>query len=221
VDEETMPGMAQQLGRSQRQFVLRRLHSATGIFPIGAYLLAHIFLENIFVLAGGESFESLVRGIGAIPRQLLLATEVLFIWGPLVFHGAYGFVRVAQAELDNPLRNDYLGAWLYTLQRISGVVAFFFVGWHVWTTRMQFYFYGAEITYPFMQRLMTDPFGFTIFLVGVLAAVFHFTNGIWTFAITWGLTVGRRAQRTLRAATLGAFLVMYGTALAILMAFRA
>jgi succinate dehydrogenase / fumarate reductase cytochrome b subunit len=117
------------MGRSQRQFLLRRLHSLTGVFPIGAYLVLHIFLENTFVLAGGESFESLVRGIGALPRQVLLALEILFIWGPLLFHSAYGFVRVGQAELDNPLRNDYLGAWLYTLQRLSGVVAFFFIGY--------------------------------------------------------------------------------------------
>ena len=209
---------AHQLGR--RQFVLRRLHSLTGIFPIGAYLVAHILLENSFVLAGGESFESLVRGIGSIPRQILLATEVLFIWGPILFHSAYGFVRVRQAELDNPFRNDYLGAWLFTLQRLTGVIAFLFIGWHVWSTRMQVYFYGTEITFAFMRGIMTDPLRFSFFVVGVLASVFHFTNGIWTFCITWGITVGQRAQRSLRAASLVLFVVMYGTALAIMMAFR-
>jgi len=206
---------------TQRQFILRRLHSLTGIFPIGAYLVLHIFLENTFVLAGGESFESLVRGIGSIPRQVLLATEILFIWGPILFHSAYGFVRVGQAELDNPLRNDFLGAWLYTLQRLSGVVAFLFIAWHVWSTRMQYYFYGTEITYDFMRGIMTDPLRFSFFLVGVLASVFHFTNGIWTFCITWGITVGQRAQRTVRAAAMVFFVVMYGTAVAIMLAFRA
>jgi succinate dehydrogenase / fumarate reductase cytochrome b subunit len=216
-----MIGTEQQLGRSQRQFILRRLHSLTGIFPIGAYLVLHIFLENTFVLAGGESFESLVRGIGSIPRQVLLATEILFIWGPIIFHSAYGLVRVGQAELDNPLRNDFLGAWLYTLQRLSGVVAFLFIGWHVWSTRMQYYFYGTEITYDFMRGIMTDPLHFGFFLVGVLASVFHFTNGIWTFCITWGITVGQRAQRTVRAVAMVFFVVMYGTAVAIMLAFRA
>jgi succinate dehydrogenase / fumarate reductase cytochrome b subunit len=215
-----MPGTETSPGRSQRQFLLRRLHSATGIFPIGAYLVVHILLENSFVLAGGESFESLVRGIGALPRQVLLATEILLIWGPLLFHSAYGFVRVGQAELDNALRNDYLGAWLYTLQRLTGVIAFLFIGWHVWSTRLQYYFHGTEITYAFMRGIMTDPLRFSFFLVGVLACVFHFTNGIWTFAITWGITVGQRAQRTLRAASLVLFVFMYGTALAIMMAFR-
>src|SRR5215468_11076252 len=134
-----MIGTAEQ-PRSRQQFVLRRLHSATGIFPIGAYLLVHIFLENTFVLAGGKSFEGLVRGIATIPGQVLLATEIVFIWAPLLFHSAYGFVRVGQSELDNPLRNDYLGGHLYTLQRVSGVIAFLFIGWHVWSTRLQYYF---------------------------------------------------------------------------------
>ena len=216
-----MVGTEQQVGRARRQFVLRRLHSLTGVFPIGAYLVLHIFLENTFVLAGGESFESLVRGIGALPRQVLLGTEILFIWGPILFHSAYGFVRVGQSELANPLRNDHLGAYLYTLQRLSGVVAFLFIGWHVWSTRLQYYFYGAEITYGFMRALMTDRLGFAFFLVGVLASVFHFTNGLWTFCITWGLTVGQRAQRTARALAMVFFVVMYGTAVAIMLAFRA
>ena len=216
-----MIGTEEQLGRSQRQFVLRRLHSLTGIFPIGAYLVLHIFLENTFVLAGGESFESLVRGIGAIPRQVLLGIEIVFIWAPLLFHSAYGFVRVGQAELDNPLRTEFLGAYLYTLQRISGVIAFFFIGWHVWSTRLQYYFFHTEITFAYMRGLMTDPVRFTFFLVGVLACVFHFTNGIWTFCITWGITVGQRAPRTVRAVAMVFFVVMYGTAVAIMLAFRA
>jgi succinate dehydrogenase / fumarate reductase cytochrome b subunit len=203
------------------RFVLRRLHSLTGILPIGLYLFAHIFLENSFVLAGPERFELLVQTIGLIPAPILLGAEVLLIWGPLLFHSAYGFVRVREAELDNPLRNDYLGAYLYTLQRASGVIAFFFVCWHVWTTRMQYYLFDQEITFAFMRAILTDQVGFVFFLVGVLAAVFHFTNGLWTFCITWGLTVGVRAQRAARAVSLLLFVAMYGTALAIMFAFRA
>jgi len=207
--------------RTHRRFVLRRLHSASGIFPIGAYLFVHIFFENAFVLAGGARFEMLVRAIGSLPHELLLATEVVFIWGPILFHSVYGFVRVGQAELYTAVRNDGLGASLYTLQRLTGVVAFLFIGWHVWSTRLQYYFFGADITFDFMRGIMTDPLRFPCFLVGVLACIFHFTNGLWTAGITWGLTVGPRAQRTLRAVAFGLFLAMSTTALAIMMAFRA
>jgi succinate dehydrogenase / fumarate reductase cytochrome b subunit len=206
---------------SRRQFVLRRLHSLTGIVPIGVYLVFHIMLANASALGGPATFNRAVEAIGALPPPLLLGVEVLFIYLPLLFHGLYGFVRVGQAELENPLRNDHLGAYLYTLQRLSGVVAFFFIAWHVWTTRVQHYFAGAHINYLFMRRLVEDPLTLTFFLVGTLASVFHFTNGIWTFCITWGLTVGARAQRALRAASMAFFIVMYGTAVAILVSFRA
>jgi len=210
-----------QQGVDRRRFILRRLHSLSGIVPIGVYLVFHIMLANASVLGGPDRFDAAVEAISLLPPPILLGIEVLAIYLPLLFHSLYGFVRLGESELSNPLRNDYLGAYLYTLQRITGVIAFFFIGWHVYTTRFQYYFAGAEIDYAMMRGIMTDPVKFSIFLVGTAASVFHFTNGIWTFAVTWGLTVGRRAQRTLRAATLGAFLVMYGTAVAILMAFRA
>ena len=207
-------------GSAHREFILRRLHSLSGVFPIGAYLLAHIFLENSFILGGSTRFDLLVGFIGSFPVPLLLAVEVLFIWGPLLFHAGYGFVRIRQAELDNPLRHDYLGAYLYTLQRLSGVIAFAFVAFHVWSTRVQYYLGHAEISYRYMHEQLTNPLVFAAYLIGVLAAVFHFTNGLWTFCITWGITVGRRAQLQARAASFVLFAAMYGTALAILAAFR-
>lgn len=213
--------MASVSSPSRREFVLRRLHSLSGIVPIGAYLIFHIMFANAAVLGGPGAFNRAVEAIGALPAPTLLAAEVLLIYLPLLFHGLYGFVRVRESELDSPLRQDHLGAYLYTLQRLSGVIAFFFIGWHVWTTRMQYYFAGLEISYDLMHRMMTDPVTFAFFVIGTLASVFHFTNGIWTFCITWGITVGVRAQRTVRAACMVFFVVMYGTALAIFMAFRA
>ena len=205
----------------RRQFVLRRLHSLSGIVPIGVYLVFHIMLANASVLGGPAAFDRTAASIGALPGPTLLAIEVLFVYLPLLFHGLYGFVRLADADLAGSPRQDWIGGYLYTLQRITGVIAFFFIGWHVYTTRMQYYFAGAEIGYQFMRGLMTSPVAFPIFVVGTLASVFHFTNGIWTFCITWGLTPGVHAQRAVRAISLVGCAAMSATALAIFMAFRA
>ena len=207
-------------GVDRRRFILRRLHSLSGIFPIGAYLIFHIMLANASVLGGPERFDAAVEAIAVLPPPVLLGLEVFAIYLPLLFHSLYGFVRLGESDLTNPLRNDWLGAYLYTLQRLTGVIAFFFIGWHVYTTRFQYYFADAHIDFAMMRGIITEPVSFAIFLVGTAASVFHFTNGIWTFAVTWGITVGRRAQRTLRTASLGAFVLMYGFCVAILMAFR-
>jgi hypothetical protein len=33
------------------------------------------------------------------------------------------------------------------------------------------------------------------YAVGILATVYHFANGLWNFLISWGITVGKKAQR--------------------------
>ena len=208
------------MDKNRVHFVLRRLHSLAGIIPIGAYLFAHIFLENSFVLAGGQSFNGLVRAIALIPAPVLLATEILVLWLPLLFHGVYGLVILRSADVGTALHYDYTRSYLYVLQRVTGVIAFFFIGFHVYTTRMAYYFGHTEITYDFMHAYMISPLWFTVYIVGVLASIFHFTNGIWTFCITWGITVGVRAQRAVQYACTALFVVMSGTGMAILVAFR-
>ena len=207
--------------RDRRHFLLRRLHSLSGIVPIGAYLLVHIFLENAFILGGREQWEGMAEAIGSLPVPILLATEVLILWIPILFHGGYGLVIAYTGDsVNTALRYDYRESYLYVLQRVTGVLAFGFIGFHVYTTRLSHYFWGIEIDYDLMHGFMTTPLYFVIYLIGVTSSVFHFTNGIWTFCITWGLTVGVRAQRMARHACLALFAVMGMTSWMILFSFR-
>ncbi|MFL6284773.1 MAG: hypothetical protein ACJ74Q_16645, partial [Pyrinomonadaceae bacterium] len=36
---------------------------------------------------------------------------------------------------------------------------------------------------------------FVVYLVGITATVWHLANGIWLFAVDWGVVIGERAQR--------------------------
>jgi succinate dehydrogenase / fumarate reductase, cytochrome b subunit len=201
-------------------FILRRLHSLCGVIPIGAYLIAHILLENSFVLAGPQGFDWLVPAIARIPPPVLLGLEILLIWGPILFHGLYGLVILRSADVSTALQSDYTRSYLYVLQRVTGVIAFAFILVHVATTRMAFYFGHAEITYAFMHSYISNPLWFAGYTIGMLSSVFHFTNGIWTFCVTWGITVGVRAQRLAQYASVALFVLMSGTGMAILVAFR-
>ena len=33
------------------------------------------------------------------------------------------------------------------------------------------------------------------YIIGVVAASFHLANGMWSFCVSWGITVGPKAQR--------------------------
>jgi succinate dehydrogenase / fumarate reductase cytochrome b subunit len=100
------------------------------------------------------------------------------------------------------------------------VVAFVFIAWHVYSLRLSFYFRHVEINYALMHGILTNPAWFGFYVLGVVAALFHFCNGIFTFCITWGITVSERSQALVQRGTLGLFFVLALGAVGILAAFR-
>ncbi|NIQ01264.1 MAG: succinate dehydrogenase, partial [Nitrospinaceae bacterium] len=52
---------------------------------------------------------------------------------------------------------------------------------------------------PFLIDIMNAEFqtwqGRVIYLVGIFSATFHFANGLWGYCISWGILIGRTAQR--------------------------
>ena len=208
------------MARNDLHFILRRLHSLSGVVPIGAYMLVHIFFENAFILGGPGKFDQLVRAIGEIPIPILLAVEIAVLWAPILFHALYGFVVMAGADLGTATRFAYQGGLLYALQRVTGVLAFLFIAWHVYSLRLSFYFYHREIDYALMNAILASPGWFAFYVVGVLSALFHFCNGLFTFGITWGITVSARSQALAQRGALGLFVVLAAIAVGILAAFR-
>jgi succinate dehydrogenase / fumarate reductase cytochrome b subunit len=218
--ETTAVAGAGAIDRDRLHFLLRRLHSLTGVVPIGAYMLVHIYVENAFVLGGPEKFDQLVHAIGQIPVPILLAIEVTVLWAPILFHALYGFAVMAGADLGTATHFASRTSLLYVLQRVSGVLAFVFIVWHVYSLRLSYYFYGQEIDYQLMHGILGQPGWFAFYVIGVVAAVFHFCNGIFTFCITWGITVSERAQAAVQRATLVLFAFAAVGAVGILAAFR-
>ncbi len=200
-------------------FWLRRLHSLSGILPIGFYMVFHVYLANASILAGPKAFDWVVETLESTPWFMLLFIEIFFLWLPIGFHGIYGCFIVREAE-HNFIMYGYLRNVLYSLQRITGVIAFLFLGFHMYTTRFYNYAFGVPISYETMHGWISNPLVFAVYLVGVLSAVFHLTNGVSTFCITWGITVGVRAQRAVQTVCTVLFVAMGATGLAIVAAFR-
>ncbi len=57
------------------------------------------------------------------------------------------------------------------------------------------------------------------YIVGVLSTIFHFSNGLWSFAVTWGITVSPRSQRIATFVTMGVFVVLSYVGLRAILAF--
>ncbi len=177
-------------------FLLRRLHSLFGLLPVGGFLLFHLW-ENSQSRFGAEHYNQVVADINSMNYLLIL--EVFVIALPLLFHALYGLVIWWYGKA-NVLQFGYAKNWLWWLQRVSGIGILLFVGIHVWATRI-YSIYHPEIKadmFGYMHALLSAPEAMVTYVVGLALAVFHLSNGLWTMAISWGLTTTDRAQNISR-----------------------
>jgi len=197
----------------------RKLHSLVGIIPLGGFFIVHALTNFQAFERGPEGFQKGVNLINSLP--LLPILEFILIYIPLLFHGIYG-LYVAYQSNSNLGRFKYGRNWAFTAQRVTGVITFVFVFWHVYQTRFQVYM--GNITHEelgsTMNAIATSPIVFVLYVIGVLAASFHFANGLWAFLISWGITVGERAQRVSSKICMGVFIVVAALFILSLVAFR-
>jgi succinate dehydrogenase / fumarate reductase cytochrome b subunit len=176
-----------------RSFLLRRLHSLTGIIPIGAFLVEH-FVSNAFATKGPAAYTKQVELLTSFP--FVVGLELFGIWLPILYHALYGFYIWYRGD-GNLGEYPWSGNWLYTSQRWTGAVAFAYMVWHTWHLR----FTGIHLlshpaaAFPKVQNEFLNPWAVAFYAVGIVAASWHFAYGLWLFAAKWGITTGDQARR--------------------------
>ncbi len=182
---------------ARHQFLIYRLFSLAGLVPVGAFLVVHL-LTNASVLGGAGSFQARVDMIHSL-GPLLVPIEWAFIFLPMLFHAVVGFVIIANG-MPNVGSYAYVGNVRYTLQRATGMIAFVFIIWHV----IQLHWMGAPLGggrfdphhAASSAALALRPIAVSLlYAIGILSTVFHFSNGLWTLGITWGLWTSPAAMR--------------------------
>ena len=191
----------------RHQFLIRRLHSLSGLIPVGAYMVVHLSV-NASILNSPATFQSNVYQIHSLGRLLPLV-EWTFIFLPLIFHAVLG-VAIIRGGLPNVGSYQFSGNVRYVLQRVTGIIAFLFIFWHVfhmhgwfhndWWMRTVAEPLGGAQFRPFnaassVMIAMSGVVRPVLYAIGILACVFHLANGIWTMGITWGVWVSPAGQR--------------------------
>src|SRR6266705_3817808 len=95
--------------------------------PLGIFLLEH-FYTNSKALTGAADFNNAVKDLQSIPYILFVEIGGIFI--PLIYHAVYGLVITVEARPNN-LNYPYPRNWFYTIQRLTGIILFFFITFHV------------------------------------------------------------------------------------------
>ena len=193
-------------------FVLRRLHSLSGIVPIGAFLIEH-FISNSESANGVQAYNDQVKFLTSLPFVHVL--EWVFIFIPLLYHALYGIWIWYRGD-SNVSEYPWSGNWLYTSQRWTGIIAFAYILYHVIDMRfMGVHLMGGGYNNSF-SKVWFDfqyPWTVAIYVIGIVAASWHFSYGVWLFAAKWGLTVGDRARRKFGFVCLGLAIALVGVGL--------
>ena len=175
--------------------------------PLGIFLLEH-FYTNSKALSGAANFNTAVQDLQNIPYIVLVETGGIFI--PLIYHAVYGMVITVEARPNN-LHYPYARNWFYTIQRVTGVILFFFITFHVLNFRFGLIpglntvsvAHSPDQAFAIVSREFSMIPIFIIYVIGITATVWHLANGVWLFLVDWGITIGERAQRISGYACIG------------------
>ena len=201
----------------ERHFWLRRLHSLSGIVPIGGFLAFHLW-ENYSATKGPDAYNEMTRTLQRVPFAVVLEIAVIAL--PLAFHAIYGLF-VTSTGSANLISSRYLRNWMYFSQRITGVILFAFILFHYWTTRLvQLQDHESLDLFRLVQASVANPWIYAFYVAGILSATLHLANGLWSFSIVWGLTVGLRAQRRMMFVSAAVFLALSFIGIRSIQAFR-
>ncbi|SPF32099.1 succinate dehydrogenase, cytochrome b558 subunit [Candidatus Sulfotelmatobacter kueseliae] len=174
-------------------FLLRRLHSLTGIVPIGLFLLEH-FISNAEAFKGAAAYGAQVKFLNSLP--FVVGLELFGIWIPILYHGLYGIWIWYRGD-TNVASYPWTGNWMYTAQRWTGIIALAYMAQHTYDLR----FTGVHLpSHPMLafakvQNEFQNLWMVAFYAVGIIAASWHFCYGLWLFAAKWGITTGARARR--------------------------
>lgn len=187
--------------------------------PVGAFLFEHILISNATAISGPDAYTKQVGFLASLPLVPLL--EFFGIWLPIAFHALYGFYIWYRGD-GNSISYPWTGNWMYTAQRWTGGIAFAYILWHTYTMR----FTGVDLhAYPsssfgkVQHEVFQTPL-FLFYVVGLIAASWHFSYGIWLFSAKWGIVSGEKAQKRFLTMCLAFFVVLSGVGLASLTSFR-
>ena len=174
--------------RSHSEYLLRKLHSLSGIVPVGAFLAEH-FWSNSAVLVGADKYNTVSQDLQTIPFRPIVEWGLIFL--PILYHGGYGIYIWLRGK-SNVSEYPWVGNWMFMLQRYTGLIAFVFIGWHVYTER---FLTGGRSTYASVASDLANPWYLAFFVIGIVVSSFHLGVGIWNFLCKWGLAATVRAQR--------------------------
>lgn len=192
------------LQKGRRINFLKKLQSLCGVLPLGIFFCFHM-VANYTLTWSVPAYDVFSHFLETMPYKDAL--EIVVIFAPLVFHAVIGIYIVFTGS-SNVGAYGYMRNWRYLFQRITGVIAFIFLAWHVIGLKLAVSLMDdGGSTFALLQAIAANPVSLVAFTIGVYCCLYHFVNGLWTFCITWGITLTPRSQQITSYLCLALFIV--------------
>lgn len=174
-------------------FLWRRLHSLSGIVPVGAFLIEH-FISNAFATNGPHAYAEQVKFLTGLP--FVPALEIVGIYIPLLYHSLYGFYIWFRGQ-SNVSEYPWGGNFMYAAQRWTGAITFVYILWHTYTMRFTgiHLLTNSQAAFHKVQVELQNPWALAFYVIGIIAASWHFAYGLYLFCAKWGITVSETSRK--------------------------
>lgn len=198
-------------------FFWRRLHSLSGIIPVGAFLLEH-FISNAFATNGWKAYGDQVKFLTGLPFVPVL--EIVGIYIPILYHSLYGFYIWFRGQ-SNVSDYPWAGNFMYAAQRWTGAIAFLYMAWHTYTMRFTgiHLLTNSQAAFHKVQVELHNPWSLAFYVIGITAASWHFAYGLYLFCAKWGITVSDKSRQRFGWLCVALAITLIGVGLATVSAF--
>jgi succinate dehydrogenase / fumarate reductase cytochrome b subunit len=219
-----------------KEFLLRRIHSLAGLFFL-LFLCEHLWTNAQAVLPFGKKGAWFIESVNFIySLPYLHALEIFFIALPAGIHAYFGILRILTSECNSFSSDGHTSFFFYsknrcfTFMRITSWLLLAAICLHVaymkylhapqkeidnkYTVLMAHentivetkdigsaYLLVLQDTYSSMLFKL-------LYSLFVVIAAFHSCNGLWTFCLSWGITVTEKAQFVMRCISTAAMLIL-------------
>lgn len=189
----------------RRAYVRSRVASLLAIAPLSVWTVNHLW-DNLAVYEGADAWQ---KAVTHHAHPVAMAVTSIIVLLPLLLHTLWGIGRLRSSRPNNG-RYGFYANLKYLLQRLSAVGILFFLGAHIWLAflhpRLQLG--HAETFADLSAQMHSHEPTLAVYTLGTLGVAYHLANGVYGFAMGWGLASSRAALKKLEIGVLLFFFVL-------------
>jgi succinate dehydrogenase / fumarate reductase cytochrome b subunit len=192
-------------GGHSAAFVRSKLASLLAIAPLGVWTLFHVW-DNLSVFKGDAEWQKDVTGH---QHPVALTFTTIVVLTPLALHTIWGLGRLRTSR-PNYGKYKYFENLKYLLQRLSAVGVLLFLVAHLWKAFLEprLVEHQAESFQDLAAHMHHHMPTLLVYVLGTLGVAYHLGNGLYGFAMSWGLASSRRSLRGFQIAGVVLFVVL-------------